>query len=433
MIARSGPLIAMLALLPTLAGCSGEPAAPAPLSEAARAAVAEDAGAPSEQLARQIDDLFTNEAVGETRAVIVMHGGRIVAERYAPGYDAETRFVSWSMAKTMTAVMIGMLVADGRLHLDESPPVPRWQRPGDPRGEITLRQLLQMRAGLDDRPRRRRAGDGRQHDLTGRPADVRLLALIELARSPLMDALERADRVADLREVRAEDFAVLQLRLDRLEHPRRVLLVRSNERHELAMPVEERPQARHLAQARLTRAARHRHREQPALEHRLFDLGDDLQVVVGPLQMERLPEVRLAEEPEVLRGPRAPHGVRDGRQVADVAPREREHRVAESRPLLHRLVAREPLGRACSLRQRLVPRRHQPCDVAEQVDLARVTVGRDAEPRARAVPVELSLVDHLAEMRAVEQPRELAGLELARVNPHRCSSPLPATRRSARG
>ena len=52
------------------------------------------------------------------------------------------------MAKTITAVMIGQLVADGRLKLDESVPIPAWQRPGDPRGEITLRHLLQMRSGL---------------------------------------------------------------------------------------------------------------------------------------------------------------------------------------------------------------------------------------------------------------------------------------------
>lgn len=142
-------LIAALATLPPLAACSSAPAAPPPLSEEALAAVKEDAGAPTRQLARQVDDLFTQDALGETRAVVVMHGGTIAAERYAPGYDADTRFVSWSMAKTITAVMIGMLVADGRLALDESPPVPRWQRPGDPRGEITLRQLLQMRSGLD--------------------------------------------------------------------------------------------------------------------------------------------------------------------------------------------------------------------------------------------------------------------------------------------
>ncbi len=149
---RRRPLIAVFAalpaLLPVLAACSSQPAPPAPLDREALAAVRAEPGAPTAQLARALDEVFTADGVGETRAVLVMHGGRIAAERYAPGYGPETRFVSWSMAKTVTAVMIGMLVADGRLRLDESPPVPRWQRPGDPRGEITLRQLLQMRSGL---------------------------------------------------------------------------------------------------------------------------------------------------------------------------------------------------------------------------------------------------------------------------------------------
>ncbi|MXO75511.1 serine hydrolase [Altererythrobacter aerius] len=142
------PLIAVLALLPALAACSSEPDAPPPLSPAALAAVKADPGAPTEQLARAIDDLFEKEGLGETRALVVMQGGRIVAERYGEGYGPDTRFVSWSMAKTVTAAMIGLLVADGRLHLDEPPPIPRWRRPGDPRGEITLRHLLQMRSGL---------------------------------------------------------------------------------------------------------------------------------------------------------------------------------------------------------------------------------------------------------------------------------------------
>lgn len=147
------PSIAAPLLVPVLvalAGCGAPaPAEKPPLTQAALAAVKEDAGAPRDQLARKIDDLFADPAaMGETRALLVMHGGRVVAERYAPGYGPDTRFISWSMAKTITAVMIGMLVADGRLRLDESPPIPLWQRPGDPRGEITLRQLLQMRSGL---------------------------------------------------------------------------------------------------------------------------------------------------------------------------------------------------------------------------------------------------------------------------------------------
>lgn len=145
---RALSLIAALAVLPALASCSSQPAPLPPLSEEALAAIAKAPGAPTEDLARAVDEVFTADGVGETRAVVVMHGGYIAAERYAPGYGPTTRFVSWSMAKTVTATMIGMLVADGRLRLDESPPLPRWQRPGDPRGEITLRQLLQMRSGL---------------------------------------------------------------------------------------------------------------------------------------------------------------------------------------------------------------------------------------------------------------------------------------------
>ncbi|ABC64782.1 serine hydrolase domain-containing protein [Erythrobacter litoralis] len=152
---RTLPLIASLACVTSLVACGDPAPVERELTEAAIAAVSENPGAPTRQLARQLDDLFADETLGETRAAVVMHGGEIAAERYAPGYDAETRFVSWSMAKTVTAVMIGMLVADGQLRLDDSPPVPEWQRPGDPRGEITLRQLLQMRAGL----RHTEAGD----------------------------------------------------------------------------------------------------------------------------------------------------------------------------------------------------------------------------------------------------------------------------------
>lgn len=147
---RRLPLILPAVLLPALMGCSASdaPAPSPPLEPAALNAVAEKPGIGREPLARAVDALFSAPDTAETRAVIVMRGGRIVAERYGPGYHENTRFISWSMAKTVTAVMIGMLVSDGRLRLDETAPVPAWQRPGDPRGEITLRQLLQMRSGL---------------------------------------------------------------------------------------------------------------------------------------------------------------------------------------------------------------------------------------------------------------------------------------------
>ena len=141
--------IAPLMLAPALFGCSASaPSAPPPLPPEALAAVIEKPPVPRADLARAVDTLFTDPAAGETRAVIVMQDGRIIAQRYGQGYHENTRFVSWSMAKSITGVMIGMLVSDGRLRLDEPAPIPTWQRPGDPRGEITLRQLLQMRSGL---------------------------------------------------------------------------------------------------------------------------------------------------------------------------------------------------------------------------------------------------------------------------------------------
>lgn len=149
-------LIAATALLPSLVSCGSAPDATLPpLSQEALNAVSDDAGAPKDQLARQVDELFTMEGLGETRAVLVLADGNVAAERYAPGYDADTRFVSWSMAKTVTAVLIGMLVADGLLSVDEPAPVTLWQRQGDPRADITLRHLLQMRSGL----RHTEAGD----------------------------------------------------------------------------------------------------------------------------------------------------------------------------------------------------------------------------------------------------------------------------------
>ena len=151
-------LLAPALLLPPfllVAGCGAATPAETPLSQQALAAVTADAGAPKDQLARALDDIFTAQGVGETRAVVVMANGKLAAERYAAGYDKDTRFVSWSMAKTVTGVLIGMLVSDGLLALDEPAPVPLWQRPGDPRAEITLRHLLQMRSGL----RHTEAGD----------------------------------------------------------------------------------------------------------------------------------------------------------------------------------------------------------------------------------------------------------------------------------
>ncbi|MCB0669658.1 MAG: serine hydrolase [Saprospiraceae bacterium] len=83
-----------------------------------------------------------------TAAFLVIHKGEIILERYREGVDKDTQLESWSMGKSLTATLIGRLIHDGELSLDQKAPVKEWQTPGDPRSEITIRQLLQMSSGL---------------------------------------------------------------------------------------------------------------------------------------------------------------------------------------------------------------------------------------------------------------------------------------------
>lgn len=96
------------------------------------------------------DALFIDaDDVGQTRALLVLRDGEPIYERYAAGFGPESKLISWSMAKSITAVLTGFLVADGQLSLDGPAPVAAWQRSGDPRGAITLRNLLHMSSGLE--------------------------------------------------------------------------------------------------------------------------------------------------------------------------------------------------------------------------------------------------------------------------------------------
>ena len=82
-------------------------------------------------------------------AVLLVHGGEIVEERYHPeAADEGTVHPSWSIAKSVTQALIGVLVRDGHLDITEPAPVEQWDDPDDPRSEITTEMLLHMTDGL---------------------------------------------------------------------------------------------------------------------------------------------------------------------------------------------------------------------------------------------------------------------------------------------
>lgn len=80
------------------------------------------------------------------RAVVVVKDGHIVGERYGEGFDAATPLLGWSMTKTVNAAIIGTLVKDGKLTLDQKGLFKAWQR--DERRDITLADLMAMSSGL---------------------------------------------------------------------------------------------------------------------------------------------------------------------------------------------------------------------------------------------------------------------------------------------
>lgn len=84
-----------------------------------------------------------------TKAVVVVHDGHVLAERYAPGYGVDTPIAGWSATKSVTNALIGILVQQGRLKVTEPAAVPAWAGSGDPRHAITVDNLLRQTSGLD--------------------------------------------------------------------------------------------------------------------------------------------------------------------------------------------------------------------------------------------------------------------------------------------
>jgi CubicO group peptidase (beta-lactamase class C family) len=125
---------------------------------------------PSEALPPQIDqpklgkavDLAFADPKGMTAAFVVTWKGRIIAERYGPGVAMHTQLESWSMGKSITATLMGILIREGVYQLDQPAPIPEWQTSADPRARIRIRDLMQMSSGL-----RTRAPQDPDYDPTG--------------------------------------------------------------------------------------------------------------------------------------------------------------------------------------------------------------------------------------------------------------------------
>jgi len=88
------------------------------------------------------------QRLGETHALVIVRGGRLVHERHNQGYGPDATYPSWSMAKSITHALVGMAVGDGKLDIQAPLDAPEWREPGDPRGAITLDQMLRMSSGL---------------------------------------------------------------------------------------------------------------------------------------------------------------------------------------------------------------------------------------------------------------------------------------------
>ncbi|WP_038710136.1 serine hydrolase domain-containing protein [Burkholderia sp. lig30] len=139
---------ALDAALPAGNGAASNPPLP---QRAAAVAVAAPPGVDARKLKAAIDSAFAEPNPAEprrTRAVVVMYRGHVIAERYAPGITADMPLLGWSMTKSVTGALAGVLVKEGKLAVGASALLPEWSANGDVRARITLDELLRMTSGL---------------------------------------------------------------------------------------------------------------------------------------------------------------------------------------------------------------------------------------------------------------------------------------------
>lgn len=94
-----------------------------------------------------VDSAFARPE-GMTAALVISHKGRIIGEQYKEGIDMHTQLESWSMGKSLTATLMGVLIQQGVYELHQPAPVPEWQSEGDPRAQIRISDIMHMSSGL---------------------------------------------------------------------------------------------------------------------------------------------------------------------------------------------------------------------------------------------------------------------------------------------
>lgn len=111
-------------------------------------------GEPQDSVFTEVDITALQEAVdlafapdNQTRAVVVLYKDHLIAEKYAPGFSEETKLLGWSMTKSITNAVLGVLEKQGRISLEQDHLFDEWEN--DERSQITLNDLLQMNSGLE--------------------------------------------------------------------------------------------------------------------------------------------------------------------------------------------------------------------------------------------------------------------------------------------
>jgi CubicO group peptidase (beta-lactamase class C family) len=99
-----------------------------------------------EKLQAAMDAFYTDGAM--SASVVVTYKGQIIAERYGEGIDIHTPLESWSMGKSLSATLLGVLIQEGVYTLEQPAPIPEWQEEGDPRQAIRIMDILRMSSGL---------------------------------------------------------------------------------------------------------------------------------------------------------------------------------------------------------------------------------------------------------------------------------------------